>query len=372
MRERETQGGQNGRLINQQRTWELNLTVLQRLDEHIQEILFTAAHVTLYDFDVDKCQWSRKGVEGSLFVVKRRNKPRFQFIVMNRRSTTNLVEDVLDGFECEVQVPYLLYRNAADEVNGIWFYNSRECEEVGSLLARISNAYSKAPSKQTLSPPRNDFSELEIPTSSVVEEPLEPPSASAATPTAPKDSLERFFSDVLNLNSHQPTSSIMRSAANMHTSSSHAPDLPMKYSHPSVDLTTKYSTGHAVPSPPPPPPLPPPSNPLVRDTSNPSSEALLKPYFYVPPPLPAAQSSSLHHPVLQPSVGAPLLQPFPPPTSFALGSSSNTSSFMLTSSNTSSVRPIISKESVRDALFRLVQNDAFIDMAYEELLRAHR
>lgn len=48
----------------------------------------------------------------------------------------NLVENLLGDFEYEVQVPYLLYRNAAQEVNGIWFYNSRECEEVANLFSR--------------------------------------------------------------------------------------------------------------------------------------------------------------------------------------------------------------------------------------------
>jgi hypothetical protein len=44
----------------------------------------------------------------------------------------------LGDFEYEVQVPYLLYRNASQEVNGIWFYNSRECEEVANLFSRYS------------------------------------------------------------------------------------------------------------------------------------------------------------------------------------------------------------------------------------------
>ncbi|QHN97789.1 mRNA-decapping enzyme-like protein [Arachis hypogaea] len=47
---------------------------------------------------------------------------------MNRQNTDNLVENLLD-FEYELKKPYLLYRNAAQEVNGIWFYNEDECEE---------------------------------------------------------------------------------------------------------------------------------------------------------------------------------------------------------------------------------------------------
>jgi mRNA-decapping enzyme 1B len=55
---------------------------------------------------------------------------------MNRRNTDNLVEDLLGDFEYQLQVPYIMYRNAAQEVIGIWFYNSQECEEVANLFSR--------------------------------------------------------------------------------------------------------------------------------------------------------------------------------------------------------------------------------------------
>jgi mRNA-decapping enzyme 1B len=35
-----------------------------------------------------------------------------------------------------VQVPYIIYRNAKDEIIGIWFYDPEECEEVGLLFSR--------------------------------------------------------------------------------------------------------------------------------------------------------------------------------------------------------------------------------------------
>lgn len=47
----------------------------------------------------------------------------------------NLVENLLD-FEYELKNPYLLYRNASQEVNGIWFYNVEESEEVANLFNR--------------------------------------------------------------------------------------------------------------------------------------------------------------------------------------------------------------------------------------------
>ncbi len=74
-----------------------------------KQVLATAGHVALYDFNQDsscwvknvllnvlKSQWKlalrtrplqeRKDVEGSLFLLKRRTNPRFQFIILNKKS----------------------------------------------------------------------------------------------------------------------------------------------------------------------------------------------------------------------------------------------------------------------------------------------
>ncbi|CAN6826860.1 unnamed protein product [Brassica oleracea] len=99
------------------------------MDQNNTRLLNLTAHVTFYEFNIEISQWSRKDVEGSF-----KQQPRFQFIVMNRRNTDNLVEDLLGDSEHEVQGPYLLYRNTSQEVNGIWFYNECEYEEVARLF----------------------------------------------------------------------------------------------------------------------------------------------------------------------------------------------------------------------------------------------
>ena len=50
--------------------------------------------------------------------------------------TDNWVEDLSRDFEYETHPLYLLYRNAAQEVNGIWFDNQHYCEAVTSLFGR--------------------------------------------------------------------------------------------------------------------------------------------------------------------------------------------------------------------------------------------
>ncbi|XP_021619149.1 mRNA-decapping enzyme-like protein isoform X2 [Manihot esculenta] len=348
---------QTGKLmpnLDQQSTKMLNLTVLQRIDPFIEEILITAAHVTFYEFNIESNQWSRKDVEGSLFVVKRNTQPRFQFIVMNRRNTENLVENLLGDFEYEVQVPYLLYRNAAQEVNGIWFYNSRECEEVANLFSRILNAYAKVPPKPKVSSSNGEFEELEaVPSMSVIEGPLEPSSTVSAATDGPEDSsFENFFSVAMNIgssapnlgNSRQsyhssatvPLSSQTPNIVSLPSQTPQVPSLPLSSMPTSVTIHNtpdSVSNSNRVTN-------------LVKPSSffTPPSSALMVPAPLISSPLPTAPA--LHSPLnLQRPYGIPVLQPFPPPNPPP----------SLTPSSPTTV-PVIHRDKVRDALLMLVQD----------------
>ncbi|KAH9564497.1 hypothetical protein CY35_04G028000 [Sphagnum magellanicum] len=340
--------------LDQNSTKELNLTVLQRMDRHVEDILTTAAHVTFYQFSVEDSQWSRKDVEGSLFVVKRRTQPRFQFVVMNRRSTENLVEDLFDDFVYEVQVPYILYRNATQEVNGIWFYNPRECEEVAKLFQRILSTFSNKSQKTNLLPSRSEYQELE-PMAGMLEGPLEPSIGTLSSVTeGTNEPLERFFNNVGRINTPDVTPTIIpQPSATIHT-------LPNR-------TTLVASTNVPMPIPPSTTSLPHTSlTPLSMDTanvSNPMRTTLIPPAFFIPPP----RSSASTTPPLPTSTsqlqsaphGAPLLQPFPPPNP-----PPSLATPMLHNGP-------ITREGVHEALNRLLKNDHFIDMVYREMVNAH-
>ncbi|XP_062005110.1 mRNA-decapping enzyme-like protein [Rosa rugosa] len=367
---------QSGKLmpnLDQQSTKMLNLTVLQRIDPFIEEILITAAHVTFYEFNIDNNQWSRKDVEGSLFVVKRNTQPRFQFIVMNRRNTDNLVENLLGDFEYEVQVPYLLYRNAAQEVNGIWFYNSRECEEVANLFTRILNAYSKVPPKSKVASSKSEFEELEaVPSMLVMEGPLEPSVNVTTASEPPEDS--SFVNYLAAMNIGGNTSNIANSRQPYPSSgtappSSYAPNVVSSPApSPLVPALSLSASSTQTPL------------PGTSDLTTSSSRVanLIKPSSFFP--LPASSSSvivppissavpvptagALHPPVnLQRPYGTPMLQPFPPPTP--------PPSLTPNAPPTPNDGSHISREKVRDALLMLVQDDQFIDMFHHALLKVH-
>ncbi|CAM0877812.1 unnamed protein product [Alopecurus aequalis] len=359
----------------------LNLTVLRRLDPAVADILITAAHVTAYSFDPRAVQWSRKGVEGSLFVVKRKTQPRFQFVIMNRQNIENLVEDLLGNFEYQVHVPYIMYRNAADEILGIWFYNPEECEEVARLFSRIHNAYSRAPPKEMVSATKSDFEEVEVASSVPSAEhtleretsspmvpndvgydllsalltaaacvgaptggtdPVQPnqsiravPSSRNASPSAISSQPSRTSSaTVASPDAHVSTSSPTNQPANL-IKQLLVPHIPITFSQPTTADAAFASSA--------PPPLHPPFA-IQHRQSAPLHQPF--PLSSAPPPLP---------------YGAPLLQPFPPP---------NPPPPLL--APTATHAPAISRDRVKGALLKLVQNEDFIDMVYWEIVKAQR
>uniref|UniRef100_A0A7N0V0J5 mRNA-decapping enzyme-like protein n=1 Tax=Kalanchoe fedtschenkoi TaxID=63787 RepID=A0A7N0V0J5_KALFE len=363
---------QNGKLmpnLDQNSTKLLNLTVLQRIDPFVEEILITAAHVAFYEFNIDLSQWSRKDVEGSLFVVKRNAQPRFQFIVMNRRNTDNLVENLLGDFEFEVQVPYLLYRNSAQEVSGIWFYNAQECEEVANLFNRILNAYSKVPPVAKVSSAKSEFEELEpTPTMAAVDGPLEPPSSATNTEVPDDTSFVNFFSNALSMahatnapmtgQHYQPSPAGLppyhvSNPAQLPIPNQQKPSAPLNMSNPVMPLRDNSDRGV--------------NSSRVTNLVKPST-------FFTPassPPLMAPSITSStptappnHPPVsLQRHYGAPLLQPFPPPAP--------PPSLTPSAAPGPNYGPVINRDKVREAVLNLVQDNQFIDMVYQALQNAH-
>ena len=71
-------------------------------------------------------------------MVKRNTSPRFQFIILNRLSPKNHVEDVLDSFDLEIHAPYLIYKNHKHEVLGVWFYDESDLQRTYDLLTKLS------------------------------------------------------------------------------------------------------------------------------------------------------------------------------------------------------------------------------------------
>ncbi|OQR92301.1 hypothetical protein THRCLA_22393 [Thraustotheca clavata] len=129
--------------VDTSQTDALNLQVLQRQDNQIAEIVGTASHVVVYEFDQVEASWKRKEVEGSLFVVKRYTTPRFQVFVNNRLSTVNMAIGIDPQLNVDNVDEFLIIRCANPsattgfKIYGIWFFPEADRQKTLKLLERI-------------------------------------------------------------------------------------------------------------------------------------------------------------------------------------------------------------------------------------------
>ena len=123
--------------LDKEKQLEYNLAVLKRRDAAITGVIDMSGHVVLYRFSEETQSWDRRNVEGSLFVVSRSEEPMYQFVVLNRISSENLIESVSSDFQMELTDQFLLYRNDQQEISGIWFYSPSERASIAQLLQSI-------------------------------------------------------------------------------------------------------------------------------------------------------------------------------------------------------------------------------------------
>lgn len=124
----------------------MNLAALQRVDSAVTEIIDNASQVALYKFGAATNGWEKTEIEGALFVFAWSKNPRHGFIVMNRLSTTNLLQVITQDVEFQTQSPFLLYKSNGG-IFCVWFYDARECDRIGRLLHSLSMS-SKAKYRQ--------------------------------------------------------------------------------------------------------------------------------------------------------------------------------------------------------------------------------
>ena len=125
--------------LDKEKQLEYNLAVLKRRDAAISGVVDMSGHVVLYRFSEETQAWDRRNVEGSLFVVSRSEEPKYQFVVLNRISSENLIESVTSDFQMELTDQFLLYRNLNSEILGVWFYSPPERAAISEALNLVDD-----------------------------------------------------------------------------------------------------------------------------------------------------------------------------------------------------------------------------------------
>ncbi|GAK65802.1 uncharacterized protein PAN0_010c4023 [Moesziomyces antarcticus] len=115
-----------------------NLKVLRRHDASIVEIVETASFVVLYNYNGG--EWTKTGVEGPLFLFRRRLPPYNGFFLMNRNGVENFSADVTQEDDLEITPEFIIYRpetNGDNEVYGIWVFEPGQRMAVGDKLLKL-------------------------------------------------------------------------------------------------------------------------------------------------------------------------------------------------------------------------------------------
>lgn len=126
---------------------ELNLSVLQRHDPSVHQILSVAPFAVVYTFNPSSSTWEKQGTEGTLFVcslLPLAGGPqieRYSCIVLNRRGLENFSSELFSAESVQVTDEYVILQvegeDGSTNIYGLWIF----AEEGGSTVqARVVNA----------------------------------------------------------------------------------------------------------------------------------------------------------------------------------------------------------------------------------------
>ncbi|CAD0113820.1 unnamed protein product [Aureobasidium uvarum] len=126
---------------------ELNLSVLQRHDPSVHQILSVAPFAVVYTFNPASSSWEKQGTEGTLFVcsllplVGGPQIERYSCIVLNRRGLENFSSELFSAESVQVTDDYVILQvegeDGSTNIYGLWIF----AEEGGSTVqTRVVNA----------------------------------------------------------------------------------------------------------------------------------------------------------------------------------------------------------------------------------------
>ncbi|KAH0366170.1 PH domain-like protein, partial [Aureobasidium melanogenum] len=126
---------------------ELNLSVLQRHDPSVHQILSVAPFAVVYTFNPVSSSWEKQGTEGTLFVcsllppVGGPQVERYSCIVLNRRGLENFSSELFSAESVQVTDDYVILQVEGEDgsanIYGLWIF----AEEGGSTVqTRVVNA----------------------------------------------------------------------------------------------------------------------------------------------------------------------------------------------------------------------------------------
>jgi len=125
------------------------LDSLRQSDPLIQSIVDYSKFVVVYLL-VQEGQnqgWQKANIEGPVYIVQRRDRKKYQLIVMNQHSPNNLIDDLHPDWELDIQKNYVFYKleDQSKQIRGLWFHDDAERTKIEVTLVKLKTQLSEAP-----------------------------------------------------------------------------------------------------------------------------------------------------------------------------------------------------------------------------------
>ncbi|KAI7862633.1 hypothetical protein BDF14DRAFT_1853221 [Spinellus fusiger] len=126
----------------------LNLRVLQRHDQAINDVLDQSAHAVLYKFEPEKQSWEKLGFEGVLFLVRRQTAPYFGLYMLNRLMTENYSLFLTDFENIELKDSVIIYQTRQGDARALWLFEEKDRERLLNKVIKLHESMKVLPSMQ--------------------------------------------------------------------------------------------------------------------------------------------------------------------------------------------------------------------------------
>jgi len=116
---------------------------LQERDPEVEAIKAHSKFAVAYFLHQDSNNpgWRKANLEGPVYIVQRRSKPRYQLWVVQENSSLEekappLIDDLCTGWELDCQKNYVFYKveNPSEKIRGLWFHDDAERQRMEKSL----------------------------------------------------------------------------------------------------------------------------------------------------------------------------------------------------------------------------------------------
>merc|ERR1719387_1473296 len=128
------------------------LEQLQQQDASIENIVVHSKFVVAYLLQQDGPNpgWRKANIEGPVYLVRRRQKPRYQLIVKNQFNNNDILDSLHPDWELDCQKSYVFYKveDTSKRIRGLWFHDDNERQRIEKTLEMVLEEIRTQPSTE--------------------------------------------------------------------------------------------------------------------------------------------------------------------------------------------------------------------------------